>query len=44
MYDRIVPLGVALPIEIAALFVADVTGFLDAVASFPPQRDADQAA
>jgi hypothetical protein len=44
MYGRSVTALTRLPIEITALFVADVTRFLDAVVPFPIQKDADQAA
>jgi hypothetical protein len=44
MYGRIVTALSRLPIEITALFVADVRRFLDAVVPFPIQKDADQAA
>jgi len=44
MYGRIVAALLRLPIEITALFVADVRRFWDAVVPFPIQKDADQAA
>jgi hypothetical protein len=44
MYGRSVTASTRLPIEITALFVADVTRLLDAVVPFPIQKDADQAA
>jgi hypothetical protein len=44
MYDRIVSLRARFPIEMTAVFAADVTPPLDVVVPFPIKKDADQAA